>query len=95
MPAVAASHATDFPGLAHPDFVVGNRDHSTSSPALAEWLCAQLRPMGYEVWPNPPYKGAEPVRRYAQPQPHPPSLQLATNPRLHTDAHSFAIPPGF
>jgi N-formylglutamate deformylase len=33
MPAVAASHATDFPGLVHADFVVGNRDATTSSEA--------------------------------------------------------------
>ena len=34
MPAVASSHATDFPGLVHADFVVGNRDESTSSGPL-------------------------------------------------------------
>ena len=29
MPAVAASHATEFPGMVHADFVVGDRDGST------------------------------------------------------------------
>lgn len=95
MPAVAASHATDFPGLAHPDFVVGNRDHSTSSPALAEWLCAQLRAMGYEVWLNHPYKGVELVRRYGQPQAQRHSLQLEINRRLYMDEQSLEIHPGF
>ena len=35
MPAVAASHATEFPGMVHADFVVGDRDGSTASPAQA------------------------------------------------------------
>ena len=34
MPAVASSHATDFPGLVHADFVVGDRDQTTASAAL-------------------------------------------------------------
>jgi N-formylglutamate deformylase len=32
MPAVAASHATDFPGLVHADFVIGNRDGHDLQP---------------------------------------------------------------
>ncbi|MEI7784479.1 MAG: N-formylglutamate amidohydrolase [Betaproteobacteria bacterium] len=95
MPAVAASHATDFPGLVHPDFVVGNRDHSTSSAALADWLCEQLRAMGYVVWLNHPYKGVELVRRYGQPQAHRHSLQLEINRRLYMDEQSLEIHPGF
>jgi N-formylglutamate deformylase len=95
MPAVAASHATDFPGLVHPDFVVGNRDHSTSSAAMAQWLCEQLRAMGYEVWLNHPYKGVELVRRYGQPQAHRHSLQLEINRGLYMDEQSLDIRPGF
>ena len=95
MPAVAASHATDFPGLLHPDFVVGNRDHSTSSSTLADWLCAKLRAMGYEVWLNHPYKGVELVRRYGRPQEHRHSLQLEINRRLYMDEQSLEIHAGF
>ncbi len=95
MPSVAASHATDFPGLVHPDFVVGNRDHSTSSAALAQWLCEQLRDQGYEVWLNHPYKGVELVRRYGQPQAHRHSLQLEINRRLYMDEHSLQPHAGF
>jgi N-formylglutamate deformylase len=95
MPSVAASHATDHPGLVHPDFVVGNRDHSTSSAALAEWLCEQLRAQGYEVWLNHPYKGVELVRRYGQPQAHRHSLQLEINRRLYMDEHSLQTHDGF
>ena len=95
MPAVAASHATDHPGLVHPDFVVGNRDHSTSSAALAQWLCEQLRAQGYDVWLNHPYKGVELVRRYGQPQDHRHSLQLEINRRLYMDEQSLEIHAGF
>src|SRR5690606_4795602 len=59
MPSRAASHATDAPGLVQPDFVVGDRDGTTASPALSPWLCAKLRGMGYEVAYNHPYKGVE------------------------------------
>ena len=95
MPSVSASHATDFPGLVHPDFVVGNRDHSTSSAVLAEWLCEQLRVQGYEVWLNHPYKGVELVRRYGQPQSHRHSLQLEINRRLYMDEGSLQPHAGF
>ncbi len=95
MPAVAASHATDHPGLVHPDFVVGNRDHSTSSPALAHWLCQQLRSAGYSVWLNHPYKGVELVRLHGRPAEHCHSLQLELNRALYMDEHSLDIKPGF
>ena len=34
MPAVAAVHSTDFPGLVHADFVIGDRDGTSADPAL-------------------------------------------------------------
>lgn len=95
MPAVAASHATDFPGLAHPDFVVGNRDHSTSSPALAEFVCDWLRARGHSVWLNHPYKGVELVRRYGRPAEHRHSLQLEINRALYMDERTLQIHAGF
>ena len=95
MPSVAASHATDHPGLAHPDFVVGNRDHSTSSQALADWLCEQLRRSGHEVWLNHPYKGVELVRRYGRPDEHRHSLQLEINRRLYMDEQTLQPHEGF
>jgi N-formylglutamate deformylase len=95
MPSVAASHATDHPGLVHPDFVVGNRDHSTSSQALADWLCEQLRGSGHEVWLNHPYKGVELVRRYGRPAEHRHSLQLEINRRLYMDEQTLEPHAGF
>lgn len=95
MPAVAARFATDFPGLVHADFVVGNRDHSTSSPALAEHLCGWLRQRGYSVWLNHPYKGVELVRRYGRPVEHRHSIQLEINRKLYMDERTLDIHAGF
>lgn len=95
MPAVAASHATDFPGLVHADFVVGNRDHSTSSPQLAGLVCQWLRERGYSVWLNHPYKGVELVRRYGRPAEHRHSLQLEINRKLYMDERTLACHEGF
>ena len=95
MPAVAASHATDFPGLAHADFVVGNRDHSTSSPALAQRVCEHLSGRGYDVSLNHPYKGVELVRRYSDPARHRHSLQIEINRKLYMDESSLALHDGF
>jgi N-formylglutamate deformylase len=95
MPAVAASHATDFPGLAHADFVVGNRDHSTSSPALAQMVCEHLSGRGYDVSLNHPYKGVELVRRYSDPARHRHSLQIEINRKLYMDERSLALNEGY
>ncbi len=95
MPAVASSHATDYPGMVHPDFVVGNRDHTTSSPALAQWLCDQLRVAGYSVWLNHPYKGVELVRRNGRPAEHCHSVQLELNRALYMDEQTLELRPGF
>ncbi len=95
MPAVAGSHATDQPGLVHADFVVGNRDHSSSSPALAELVCHALQREGYSVWLNHPYKGVELVRRYGRPEQHRHSLQLEINRRLYMDEHTLELHAGW
>jgi N-formylglutamate deformylase len=95
MPAVAASHATDFPGLAHADFVVGNRDHSSSSPALAQLVCEHLSGLGYDVSLNHPYKGVELVRRYSDPARHRHSLQIEINRKLYMNEHSLALHEGY
>ena len=46
MPAVAGRFATEFPGLEHADFVVGDRDGTTASPALSALICEHLRACG-------------------------------------------------
>lgn len=95
MPAVASSHATDFPGLVHADFVIGNRDGQTASPALIAWMGDWLREQGYSVALNHPYKGVELVRRYGEPARHRHSVQLEINRRLYMDEATLAVHDGF
>jgi N-formylglutamate deformylase len=93
MPAVSASHATDFPGLVHPDFVVGDRDGSTASPALSQLICEHLRGRGYSVAYNHPYKGVELLRRYGDPARHRHSIQIEINRQLYMDEETLAVKP--
>jgi N-formylglutamate deformylase len=95
MPAMASSHATDFPGEAHADFVVGDRDGSTASAALSGLVCEHLRARGYNVSYNHPYKGVELVRRYGNPARQRHSLQLEINRKLYMNEETLAIMPGF
>ena len=95
MPAMASNSATDFPGEKHADFVVGDRDGSTSSPALSALICQHLRGLGYEVAYNHPYKGVELVRRYSQPARHRHSIQLEINRKLYMSEETFELNEGF
>ncbi|HZY17971.1 MAG TPA: N-formylglutamate amidohydrolase [Ramlibacter sp.] len=94
MPAVAGSHATLYPGVAHADFVVGDRDGTTASPRLSAALADFLRGRGYSVEVNFPYKGVELVRRYGDPARHRHSIQLEANRALYMDERSFELLPG-
>lgn len=95
MPAVSTSHATDFPGLVHADFVVGNRDDTTSSAALAQLVVQHLRCLGYDVAFNHPYKGVELVRRYGKPEHNRHSIQLEINRKLYMDEKTLVVHTGF
>lgn len=90
MPAVSASHATEFPGLVHADFVIGDRDGTTASPALSALVCEHLRGCGYSVEYNHPYKGVELVRRYSNPAQHRHSIQIEINRKLYMDEATLA-----
>ncbi|KQR42846.1 N-formylglutamate amidohydrolase [Acidovorax sp. Leaf160] len=91
MPAVAASHATLHPGLAHADFVVGDRDGTTADPRLSQRICAFLKERGYSVDYNHPYKGVELVRRYGQPAQQRHSIQVEINRKLYMDEQTLAL----
>ena len=95
MPAVAASHATDFPGEVHADFVLGNRDESTASGRLSRQICAHLSGLGYSVSYNHPYKGVELVRRYSNPAHQRHSVQLEINRKLYMNEQTLEINDGF
>jgi N-formylglutamate deformylase len=95
MPEVAGSHATDFPGVKHPDFVLGNRDHSTSGEAVLLFIQDQLCKQGYSVSLNHPYKGVELVRRYGDPANHRHSVQIEINRGLYMNEKTLELTPGF
>ncbi|OZI22799.1 N-formylglutamate amidohydrolase [Bordetella genomosp. 7] len=89
MPSVAGAYATDKPGLVHPDFVLGDRDGSTSDPAFREFVAAWLAERGYDVTVNDPYKGVELVRAFGQPSQGRHSLQVEINRKLYMDETSL------
>lgn len=95
MPSVGASHATEFPGLVHADFVVGDRDGTSASAALSRRVCEHLLAQGYSVEYNYPYKGVELVRRYGDPARHRHSLQLEINRKLYMDERTLEPHAGF
>lgn len=95
MPAVASAYSTDFPGLAHADFVIGDRDGTTASPALSRRLCELLRGFGYDVSYNHPYKGVELVRRYGDPALDRHSIQVEINRKLYMDEATLQPHEGF
>jgi N-formylglutamate deformylase len=95
MPAVAATYATEFPGLVHADFVIGDRDGSTAAPALSQLVCEVLRGFGYDVAYNHPYKGVELVRRNGDPTAHRHSIQVEVNRKLYMDEATLQPHEGF
>ncbi len=94
MPAIASSHATEFPGEAHADFVIGDRDGSTASAPLVKLICDHLRGCGHSVSYNHPYKGVELVRRYSNPAMQRHSVQVEINRKLYMDELSLAMTEG-
>jgi N-formylglutamate deformylase len=95
MPAVAAKFSTDFPGEAHADFVLGDRDHSTAAPGLTAWMQDHLNARGYSVSINHPYKGVELVRRTGNPAAGCHSVQFEINKRLYMNEDTLQPHAGF
>ena len=95
MPAVASSHATEFPGEALADFVIGDRDGSTSSARLSLQICEHLVSLGYSVSYNHPYKGVELVRRHSDPARQRHSIQVEINRKLYMNEQTLEITDGF
>jgi N-formylglutamate deformylase len=93
MPAVSGPYSTDFPGLVHADFVIGDRDGTTAGAALSRRICEHLGSLGYSVSYNHPYKGVELVRRYGDPAHDRHSIQVEVNRRLYMDEATLAMKP--
>ncbi|APW38556.1 N-formylglutamate amidohydrolase [Rhodoferax koreense] len=95
MPAVASKFATGFPGEKHADFVIGDRDQTTASPALSRLIVDHLQGLGYDVAYNHPYKGVELVRRHSDPAAHRHSIQVEINRKLYMVEETLEITEGF
>ena len=83
------------PNRPRADFVLGDRDGTTSSEAFVGFVEDRLHQMGYRVVRNAPYKGVEIVRRYGRPAMGRHSLQIEISKALYMDETSFAKRPGF
>ncbi|WP_211453191.1 N-formylglutamate amidohydrolase [Collimonas antrihumi] len=82
-------------GARRPDFVLGDRDGSAADPAFTEWVAQQLQGQGYVVKINDPYRGAELVRAYSDPQRGRYSIQIEINRALYMDEQSLERSAGF
>ncbi|MGQ9365698.1 N-formylglutamate amidohydrolase [Azospirillum sp. ST 5-10] len=82
-------------GRAMPDFVLGDRDGSTSDPEFVAFVAGLLRRAGHSVTINDPYKGVELIRRYADPARGRHALQIEINRRLYMDEDTLEKTAGF
>lgn len=94
MPSDPAFYAAEFPGWIPSDFVIGDRQGTTASPALTDWIAEFLRRRGWRVEVNHPYKGVELVRRHAAPAEGRHSVQIEVSRRLYMDEETLALHGG-
>lgn len=91
MPSKAGPMSTDFPGVVHPDYVVGDRDGTTASSELTHDIAAFLGKHGFTVGVNHPYKGVEIVRHFGQPSRGVHSVQLEINRALYMNENTLEM----
>jgi len=92
MPSTLGPHSTD-PLAA--DFVIGDRDGTTSEPGFVRMVADTLRGFGHRVAINDPYKGVELVARYGDPARGRHSIQLEINRRLYMNEDTLERHGGF
>ncbi len=72
-------------GTGRPDFVIGDRDGTSSEKEFRDVIVSCLKSLDYDVSVNDPYKGVELVSAYSNPQIHKNSIQIEINRRLYMD----------
>lgn len=77
------------------DFVIGDRDGTTSEPGFVTLVADVLRGLGYRVAVNNPYKGVELVARYGRPALGRHSIQLEINRGLYMNEETLERTDGF
>ncbi len=95
MHAVSTEVSPEGPGVARPDFCIGDRDGTTSDGAFTALVVETLQAMGYSVTVNDPYKGVELIRRYSDPASKRHSLQIEVNRALYMDQERAERNGGF
>jgi len=85
----------DDAGRERPDFVIGDLEGRSADPAFVACAVDTLRSMGYRVNVNDPYKGAQLIRAYSNPQQQRHSMQIEVNRALYMDEARFEPNPGF
>jgi N-formylglutamate amidohydrolase len=89
MSAVAGPMDEGGAGSVRADFVLGDRDGTTSEPAFTALVAYAIRSRGYSVAINDPYKGVEIVRRHGRPALGQHSLHVELNRRLYMDEETL------
>jgi N-formylglutamate amidohydrolase len=85
MPARGSAMSSDGPNALRADFVLGDRDGTTCSAELTDFVARLLVGRGYSVKVNDPYKGVEIVRRHGIPAAGRHALQIEVNRSLYMD----------
>lgn len=82
----ARGNPTDEDGGAdRPDFVISDGDGATSDPAFTAFIAGHLAAAGFSAPLNDPYKGADLVHRYSNPEQGRHSVQIEINRRHYMD----------
>lgn len=95
MPSWSRLYAPPLDGRMPYDFVIGDRDGSTASPAVTRRVVAFLRARGWSVGVNHPFKGVELVRLTGEPQRNRHSLQIEINKSIYMDESTRRKHEGF
>ncbi|PWC32609.1 N-formylglutamate amidohydrolase [Azospirillum sp. TSO35-2] len=77
------------------DFVIGDRDGTTSEAGFVALVAETLRGFGHRVAINDPYKGVELLARYGDPARGRHSIQLEINRRLYMNEETLERHDGF
>jgi N-formylglutamate amidohydrolase len=95
MNAVSGAMGEGAAGVARADIVLGDRDGSSCSAELTQFVRSTLAARGYDVRINDPFKGVELVKAYSNPPLGRHSLQIEINKRLYMDEGSRERHAGF
>lgn len=91
----ATAMSTQIKGTSRPDFVIGDRDGNSCDKKFTNVVVECLRDLKYEVVVNDPYKGAELVSAYSDPNIQKHSLQIEINRKLYMNEETRVKHDGF